>query len=86
MQITAPEVFYWKSKAKDSEVDFVIYLDNKIIGLEVKSSEEITFGNTRQMREFLKSHSEVSRGIIVYNGHRVYPIASNIYAVPWSEF
>ena len=86
LQITPPEVFYWKSKAKDSEVDFVISLGNKVIGLEVKSSEEITFGNTRQMREFLKSHSEVSRGIIVYNGHRVYPIASNIYAVPWSEF
>jgi predicted AAA+ superfamily ATPase len=84
LQLTAPEIFYWKQKAGDSEVDFVVRHAGKAVGIEVKSSENITFGDTRSMRNFLKFHPEVSRGIVVYNGQRVYPAASNIYAVPWT--
>ena len=86
LQLEAPEIFYWKPKAGEAEVDFVVRLANKIVGIEAKSSQEITFGDTRQMREFLKTHPEASKGIIVYDGHRVYPVASNIYAVPWTAF
>src|SRR3989338_5838630 len=84
LQLTTPEIFYWKPKAGEAEVDFVVRLANKVVAIEVKSSEEITFGDTRQMREFLKSHSEVSKGIVVYDGRKAYPVASNIYAVPWT--
>ncbi len=84
LQLTAPEIFYWKPKAGESEVDFIVCHANKVVGVEVKSSENITFGDTRSMREFLRSHPEAFRGIIVYNGQKVYPVASNIYAVPWT--
>ena len=84
LQLTAPEIFYWKRKAGDSEVDFVIRHANKIVGFEVKSSGNVAFSDTRSMRDFLKSHPEAFRGIIIYNGHKIYPIASNIYAVPWT--
>jgi len=84
LQLSAPDIFYWKRKAGDSEVDFVVRHDNRVIGIEVKSSDSITFGDTRSMRDFLKSHTEAFRGIIVYNGQRVYPVASNIYAIPWT--
>lgn len=86
LELVTPEIFYWKPKAQDTEVDFVICSGAKAVGIEVKSSRQITFGDTRQMREFLKSHSQVSKGIIVYTGNRVYPVASNIYAVPWTVF
>lgn len=85
LQVTAPGIFYWKPKANDMEVDFIICLANNILGIEVKSSREITFGDTRQMREFIKFHPQVSKGIIVYAGNRIYPVASNIYAVPWTD-
>ena len=84
LQLVTPEIYYWKRKAGDSEVDFVIHHGNKVIGIEVKSSEVVTFGDTKAMREFLKFHPETFRGVIVYNGQRVYPVASNIYAVPWT--
>jgi hypothetical protein len=84
LQLTAPEIFYWKRKAGESEVDFVIRHEGKVIGVEVKSSDNISFGDTRSIRDFLKSHPEVHRGLVVYNGPRVYPVASNIYAVPWT--
>lgn len=86
LQLTAPELFYWKSKAEDREIDFVIYSVNNAVGIEVKSSGQVTFGDTRPMRNFLKSHPEVSKGIIVYTGNKIYPIATNIYAVPWVVF
>lgn len=86
LQLITPEIFYWKLKAGGAEVDFVISSANRAIGIEVKSSEEITFGDTRPMREFLKSHPQVSKGIIVYAGSKIYPVATNIYAVPWAAF
>jgi len=86
LQLTTPEIFYWKLKAEDREVDFVVYSADKAVGIEVKSSEQVTFGDTKAMRDFIKSHQEVSRGIIVYTGNRIYPVATNIYAVPWIVF
>ena len=86
LQLIAPEILYWKLKAQGTEVDFVISSAGKAIGIEVKSSEQITFGDTRPMREFLKSHPQVSKGIIVYTGNKIYPVATNIYAVPWTVF
>ena len=86
LQLTAPEILYWKSKAGVGEVDFVVCSTGKAIGIEVKSSKQITFGDTRSMREFLKAHSQITKGIIVYAGDKIYPAASNIYAVPWTAF
>lgn len=84
LQVTSPEIFYWKPKTDDMEVDFVVFSSGKAIGIEVKTSKEISFGDTRPMREFLKSHPQISKGIIVYGGNKIYPIATNIYAVPWA--
>ena len=86
LQLTMPEIFYWKLKAEYREVDFVVYSAGKAVGIEVKSSEQVTFGDTKAMRDFLKSHPEVSRGVIVYTGNKIYPVATNIYAVPWVVF
>jgi len=80
-----PEIYYWKPRQSESEVDFVLRSGSKVIGLEVKSSSEVTFKDTKSMREFLKFHSEAEKGIIVYSGSKVFPISTNIYAVPWSE-
>ena len=84
LQVVPPKIFYWKPKTQDIEVDFVISAPGRAIGVEVKSSAGITFSDTKQMRIFLKSHPRVSRGIIIYTGNKIYPVASNIYAVPWT--
>ena len=86
LQMITPEIFYWKPKAEEVEVDFVVRSNNKVIGIEVKSSKDLSFSDTRSMREFLKAHPEASKGIIVYGGSKIYPVATNIYAVPWMVF
>ena len=78
-----PEVYYWKPRQGKSEVDFVLCRGTKLIGIEVKSASQVTFKDTKPMREFLKSHTEADKGIIVYSGTKVFPVATNIYAVPW---
>jgi len=79
-----PEIYYWKLKQEKSEIDFILRTGSKVVGLEVKSTSDLTFKNTKSMREFLKSHPEAEKGIIVYTGTKVFPVATNIYAVPWS--
>lgn len=86
LQMTMPEMLYWKPKAGEEEVDFVVRSGDKTIGIEVKSSHEVTFSDTRPMRKFLKSHPQVTKGIMVYGGDRIYQIATDIYAVPWTAF
>ena len=83
MQIIEPEIFYWKPKAEEVEVDFVLRSSSTVLGIEVKSSQSVSFKDTKSMREFLKTHSEVKKGIIVYAGSQVFEISTNIYAVPW---
>jgi len=84
LQLAVPEIFYWKPKAGDAEVDFVVSLAGRALGIEVKSSKEVVFSDTRPMREFLKSHPQVTKGVIVYAGDRIYQVATNIYAIPWT--
>lgn len=80
-----PEIFYWKSKESGSQIDFVIRSSTKVVGIEVKSSSQIAFKDTKPMREFLKSHPEAEKGIIVYAGTKIFQVATNIYAVPWTD-
>lgn len=79
-----PEIYYWKPRQGESEVDFVLRSWTKVVGIEVKSASQVEFRDTKSMREFLNSHSEAEKGIIVYTGTKVFPVATNIYAVPWS--
>jgi predicted AAA+ superfamily ATPase len=86
LQLTTPEIFYWKPKGGEIEVDFVVCSAARGVGIEVKSSKQVGFGDTRAMREFLKAHPQIAKGIIVYGGDKIYPVATNIYAVPWTAF
>ncbi len=84
LQIISPEIYYWKPKTAEAEVDFVVRFGTETIGIEVKSSEKVDFGDTKSMRAFLHAHPDASRGIIVYGGREIFPVATNIAAIPWT--
>ena len=86
VQLMPSEIYYWKPKAGSLEVDFVVKSNNRVVGIEVKSVDNLTFKDSQSMREFLKAHPEASAGIIVYAGRKVYPVVTNIWAVPWTAF
>jgi len=85
LQVVPPDIFYWKPKAEESEIDFILKHEDEVLPVEVKSSPELSYRDSRAVRRFLKTHPEAKRGILVYTGSRVYPIATGIYAVPWTE-
>ena len=82
-QIIKPDIFYWKLKPEDVEVDFILRSRHSVLGIEVKSTDVITYKHTKSLQKFLKTHSESKKGIIVYKGNKIFQVASNIYAVPW---
>ncbi|MDI6731399.1 MAG: ATP-binding protein, partial [Candidatus Margulisbacteria bacterium] len=50
LQLTPPEIFYWRPKAQETEVDFVVLSAGQGVAVEVKSSERINFNDTKPMR------------------------------------
>ncbi len=83
-QMVYPEFYYWRMKGGEKrEVDFVIRHEKKIFPVEVKSGDSLDFKDTRSIRDFLKTHPEADRGMIVYGGAKVQHLASNVIAVPW---
>lgn len=85
LQWTPSQIFYWKSKNGAGEIDFILKQGENILPLEIKSSKTLTFRDTAAIRNFLKTHPEARCGAIIYTGSQVYPIATNIYAIPWTE-
>lgn len=84
VQTIHPELYYWRMKSEEKrEIDFVIRHERKVLPVEVKSASSLNFGDTRSIRDFLKTHPEAERGVIVYGGEKVQHIASNITAIPW---
>jgi len=86
LQLISPDLFYWKPKAEEVEVDFVVSSAGRGVVIEVKSSQQVSFRDTKPMRKFMDSHPQVSRGMIVYTGDKIYPVATHIDAVPWTAF
>ncbi len=85
LQVVPPQIFYWKPKAGEVEVDFILKHQDKVFPIEVKSSSSLSYRDSRALRQFMKTHPEATGGLLVYTGSRVYPIATGIYAVPWTE-
>jgi len=83
LQQIQPEFYYWKSKQTHTEVDFIIKYRDIVLPIEIKSGGSLDFRDTRSIREFLKGHPDVRLGVIIYTGKKLFPIASNVWAVPW---
>lgn len=84
VQTIHPELYYWRMKSEEKrEVDFVIRHGKTVLPVEAKSACSLNFGDTRSIRDFLKTHPEAERGVIVYGGEKVQHLASNVVAIPW---
>ena len=84
LQLIPPQIFYWKPKQEDWEIDFILKRNDTVVPIEVKSSAQLTFRDTQAIRKFIKAHPEAKHGILIYTGSQIYQLATNIYAVPWN--
>ena len=77
-------VHYWRDAASDREVDLVLTDDRgRLVGIEVKAARVYDSQHLRGLRA-LERDRGLYRGFIVYLGDEVFPVADNIWLLPWS--
>jgi predicted AAA+ superfamily ATPase len=79
-----PEVFHFRSQ-KGAEVDVVLEVDGRIIGIEVKTAENLSGDDFRGL-SILEDMAgrRFHRGIVLYMGDRIVPFGAKLHAVPSS--
>ena len=82
---TRPEASYWRlSKPPTPEVDLVLTApDGRRVGVEVKASSRVDRRDARHLM-FLRDHSGMHRGFVIYTGSEVVPLEDGIWALPVS--
>ncbi len=79
---TQPHVYHWRSHRK-REVDVVLDYGERVVGIEIKSSETVRsddFAGMQCLREIVTPRP--FRGIVAYAGDRATPFGPDIWAVP----
>ena len=80
---TQPQLFHFRSLANE-EVDIVLESpDHTIVGVEVKAKITLTESDFKGLRALSElAGKKFHRGVILYLGQNVIPIAKNIHAIP----
>jgi len=82
LNVPSPRIFYWRT-ATGHEIDFIIEWGNKLLAIEVKSSDEVRYTDTHNLKLFMAEYHNTKAGIIVYTGKSLKQIGEKIWAVPW---
>lgn len=79
----SPHIHYWRT-VSGNEVDFVIEYGKSLIGIEVKSSSRVSYGDIVNLKQFLNEYPNAKAGIVFHCGDQVEQFAKNIFALPIS--
>ena len=78
------KICYWRTRiGKEREVDFVLEYKGKTIGIEVKLSQSVKYGDIQGLLNFIELEHNAAGGIIFYNGNKIHYLSENIVALPW---
>jgi predicted AAA+ superfamily ATPase len=79
------ELFYFRTQGgKEKEVDFVLEMNGRIIGLEVKYSTKVGFQDAENLLFLRDLLPNWGAGFVIHNGPEVLTLARDIHAVPWA--
>ncbi len=80
---TRPQFFFWRTTS-GQEVDIVLEENGgRMVGIEVKASSTLTGRDIRGLDALAKAAGKRwIRGVVLYTGTEVVPLAANIHAVP----
>lgn len=82
-QIPAPEILYWRTTT-GLEVDFVIESRDRLLPIEVKSTANPGYSDTRGLRAFQEEYPEsVVGGLLLHGGNETQWMSEGVLAVPW---
>ncbi|MYI56567.1 MAG: ATP-binding protein [Acidimicrobiia bacterium] len=78
-----PELCYWRTTGGE-EVDFVLEAGNRLLPIEVKTTQRPNLRDIRHLRTFRAEYSDVSRpGLLLHTGTAVEWLAPDVLAAPW---
>ena len=78
------ELYYFRTQGgKEKEVDFILESNDKIIAVEVKFSNKVSFRDAENIFFLKDVLPNLSAGFVVYNGAEIVTLGKNIYAIPW---
>ncbi len=77
-------LFYWRTRARGLEVDFVVYGPERFLAIEVKNSQRVRPEDLRALKAFGHDYPESVR-ILVYRG-RERLVRDDVLCIPCEEF
>lgn len=79
-----PQIYHFRTP-KGAEVDVVLEVDGRVVGVEIKASDSVTDGDFRGLRALAQlAGRRFHRGLVLYRGERIVPFAPNLHAAPLS--
>ena len=82
-QIPRSEIFYWRTTGGD-EVDFVIEHQNRLLPIEIKTTEKPRLADARGLTVFRQEYrAESLAGLLLHAGQEIGWIAEGVLAAPW---
>lgn len=75
-------LYYWREHG-GLEVDFILEHGRQVLGMEVKLSTQVGYGDAAPLRRFLEECPQASGGMILYAGKAIRHLSDNIVAIPW---
>ncbi len=83
MMLPPSRLYFWRRR-DGVEVDFVIEHGQRILAIEVKIKDKLTFRDTSGLQTFLEQHPRAVGGLLIYGGSKIRRMGENILAVPWT--
>lgn len=81
--VRKPNILYWRTTT-GHEIDFVIEDNDRLIGIEVKSSSNPGAKDFTNLKIFEDEYPDKIHGsLLLHNGNTIYWAAPKILAVPW---
>jgi uncharacterized protein len=82
-RLDRPEVFYWRT-SNGEEVDFVIESGDRLVPIEVKTSNKPRTDDAKHIRVFREEYGRRCRpGLVLHTGESIEWLAPGILACPW---
>lgn len=82
-RLARAEIFYWQTRTGE-EVDLVIESGDRLLPIEIKSTERPKYDDIKHLRTFSSEYGKQSRsGLLLHNGTLLDWLAPNVLAAPW---
>lgn len=76
------QLFHWRLQ-DGKEVDFIVRRGTKLIAVEVKSANSVSWADARHLRTFLDHYPEAEKGLVLSCDPDIKFLSDRILAAPW---